>query len=91
MTPLQKDKISSNAISQKFSKGQIICKENELASSMYIIKSGELSKSTHFGQTKLKEGDYFGEYTMLEKNCKWKETVIVENDSELIALGAEDI
>lgn len=36
-----------------------------MASSMYILKSGELNKSNTAGQVKLKAGMYFGEYTML--------------------------
>ena len=32
---------------------------------MYIVKSGSLGKSSAAGQSKLVQGDYFGEYTML--------------------------
>lgn len=58
---------------------------------MYIVKSGILAQSNSTLETKIKEGSYFGEYTMLEKNCKWKETVIVEEEGEVIALGNEDV
>lgn len=61
----QKDKVASIAIIQKFNKGQIICKEGEMASSMYILKSGKILKSNSTEQIKLKAGMYFGEYTML--------------------------
>lgn len=40
LTTSQKDKIASIAISQRFSKGQTICKADEMASSMYIVKYG---------------------------------------------------
>jgi hypothetical protein len=44
LTTSQKDKLASIAINQKFEKNSEICKEGELAASMYILKSGKLSK-----------------------------------------------
>lgn len=44
LTSGQKDKLASVAISQKFQKNKEICKEGELASSMYILKSGKLAR-----------------------------------------------
>ena len=62
-----------------------------MASSMYIIKYGQLVKHSGANQSKLQQGNYFGEYTMIEKNSKWRETVVADDDCELIALGVEDI
>jgi CRP-like cAMP-binding protein len=58
---------------------------------MYIVKRGELAKRTATGHFKLKRGCYFGEHAMLNSNCRWKETVTTDEESELIAIGAEDI
>jgi len=44
LTQNQKDKLASIAINQKFEKNKEICKEGELAASMYILKSGKLGK-----------------------------------------------
>lgn len=44
LTNSQKDKLASIAIIQRFSPKQVICKEGELANSMYIVKSGSLLK-----------------------------------------------
>lgn len=44
LTTAQKDKLTSIAINQRFDKNKEICKEGELAASMYILKSGKLSK-----------------------------------------------
>ena len=40
MTADQKDKIASIGINQKYEKKSKICKEGELAASMFILKSG---------------------------------------------------
>lgn len=44
LTNSQKDKLAYVALNQRFDKNSEICKEGELASSMYILKSGKLSK-----------------------------------------------
>jgi CRP-like cAMP-binding protein len=44
LTPSQKDKLASIALNQRFDRNSEICKEGELASSMYILKSGKLSR-----------------------------------------------
>jgi cGMP-dependent protein kinase len=45
LTSDQKDKIASIGITQKYEKKSKICKEGELAASMFILKSGELKRS----------------------------------------------
>jgi hypothetical protein len=45
LTSTQKDKLASVAINQRFDKNSEICKEGELASSMYILKTGKLVKT----------------------------------------------
>lgn len=45
LTVSQKQKLASIAITQRFNKGHTICKQGELASSMYILKSGALKKT----------------------------------------------
>lgn len=62
---------------------------------MYIVKMGEVTKSINQNQSqndnKLGVGMYFGQYTMLEKNCKWHETITANQECEIIALGVEDV
>jgi signal-transduction protein with cAMP-binding, CBS, and nucleotidyltransferase domain len=65
LTSSQKDKVASIAINLKFAKGQTICKIDELASSMYIVKYGFLEKRTKTGSSQLYQGNYFGEHAML--------------------------
>jgi CRP-like cAMP-binding protein len=59
---------------------------------MYILKSGKLVKTLKgvvCGE--IQKGDSFEEYATLKKNCMRKETIKVLEDSEMIALGVEDI
>lgn len=70
LTLNQKDKLASIAINQKFQKNSDICKEGELASSMYILKSGKLGrfKGTDLQGT-ITKGESFQEYASLTKGC----------------------
>lgn len=45
LTPKQKERIASIAICQRYEKGSKICQEGQLASSMFIIKTGKLRRS----------------------------------------------
>lgn len=76
------------AISQRFEKGKEICKEGELAASMYILKSGKLTKhkGNEYKGTILK-GESFEEYTSLSKGCLRRTTIKVAEEAEVIALG----
>ena len=92
LTPCQKDRIASIAIRQKFPKKSKICKEGELASSMYIVKSGVLKKCVDGIECgKLVSGQFCEEYAMLKKNSVRRDTIVVEEDAEVIAIGVEDI
>lgn len=44
LTNQQKDKLASVALNQRFERNSDICKEGELAASMYILKSGKLAR-----------------------------------------------
>jgi CRP-like cAMP-binding protein len=80
--------LASIALNQRFEKNSEICKEGELASSMYILKSGKLSK--HKGnqfQGYITKGESFEEYASLTKGCSRSETIKVIEDAELMALG----
>ena len=68
MTSCQKDKLASIALNQRFEKGSDICKEGELAASMYILKSGKLGrfKSGDF-QGHILKGESFEEYASLTR------------------------
>ena len=44
LTSNQKDKIASICICQRYEKGTLIVREGDLASSMFIVKSGKLTK-----------------------------------------------
>jgi CRP-like cAMP-binding protein len=92
LTASQKDRLASVAISQRFEKGKEICKEGELAASMYILKSGKLTKhkGNEFKGT-ITRGESFEEYTSLSKGCLRRTTIRVADDAEVMALGVEDI
>lgn len=63
-----------------------------MASAMFILKTGRLRRSIK-GSTVgfINEGEFFEEYATLKKNCQRKESVTAEIDSEVIALGVEEI
>ena len=44
LTSSQKDKIASICISQRYERGSSLVKEGDLASSMFIVKSGKLKR-----------------------------------------------
>lgn len=59
---------------------------------MYILKSGKLTK--HKGNEfkgSISKGESFEEYTSLSKGCLRRMTIKVAEDSEIMALGVEDI
>lgn len=92
LTSIQKDKLASIAINQRFEKGSQICKEGDLASSFYILKSGKLGryKSTE-NCGWINKGESFEEYASLTKGCLRRETVKVIEEAEVMAVGVEDI
>lgn len=59
---------------------------------MYILKSGKLSKfkGNEFSGY-ISKGESLEEYASLTKGCARKETIRVSEESELMALGIEDI
>lgn len=68
MTINQKDKLASIALNQRFEKNSDICKEGELASSMYILKSGKLARFKWGDfQGHILKGESFEEYATLTK------------------------
>jgi CRP-like cAMP-binding protein len=70
LTPNQKDKLASIAINQKFEKNSDICKQGELASSMYILKSGKLARFKGADlQGIINPGESFEEHASLTKGC----------------------
>ena len=92
LTPNQKDKLASIALNQRFDRNSDICKEGELAASMYILKSGKLGrfKGGDF-QGHILKGESFEEYSSLTKGSVRRETIRVVEDAEVMALGVEDI
>ena len=92
LTENQKDKLASIAINQRFEKNKDLCKEGELAASMYILKSGKLNKYKQgdFSGTILK-GESFEEYASLTKGGMRRFTIKAAEDVEVVALGIEDI
>jgi CRP-like cAMP-binding protein len=70
--------LASVAICQRFAKNKEICKEGELASSMYILKSGKLGryKGNDF-KGSITRGESFEEYTSLSKGCLRRHTIKV--------------
>jgi CRP-like cAMP-binding protein len=82
LTSSQKDRLASVAISQRFEKGKDICKEGELAASMYILKSGKLTmhRGNEFKGT-ITRGESFEEYTSLSKGCLRRMTIRVAEDA----------
>ena len=70
--------MASIAISQRFEKNADICKEGELAASMFILKSGRLGryKNQEFKGNVLK-GESLEEYTTLSKGALRRETIKV--------------
>lgn len=82
LTQEQKDKIASIGITQKYEKKSKICKEGELASSMFILKSGELRRTIDGHEVGIvKPGDSFEEYAALNKNQNRRETITASEDS----------
>ena len=76
MTADQKDKIASIGINQKYEKKSKICKEGELAASMFILKSGELKRTIDGNEVGVvKPGDSFEEYATLSKSQNRRETI----------------
>lgn len=56
------------------------------------MKSGKLAKIRHGDlQGHISKGESFEEYATLTKGCLRKETIKVIEDSEVMALGVEDI
>ena len=59
---------------------------------MFILKSGELRRSVDGCEVGIiKPGDSFEEYAALSKNMNRRETISASEDSEVLALGTEDI
>ena len=59
---------------------------------MYIVKSGLLKKVVAGIECgKIYPGQYCEEYAPLKKNSERRDTIVVEEDAEVIALGVEDI
>ena len=87
---------------RRFKKNEIVFKEDEPGTGMYIIRSGNIriSKQKKTAQNPheeeiivcLKEGDFFGELTLIEKT-KFPRTAsaYADRDSELIGFFKPDI
>lgn len=80
--------MASIAINQRFEKNTEICKEGELAASMYILKSGKLGryKAGEYKGAILK-GESFEEYASLTKGCLRRQTIKVQEEADVMALG----
>ena len=74
--------MASIALNQRFDKNSVIFKQGDLASSMYILKSGKL---TRFKGTDtigyINKGESFEESASLNKGCLRKETVKVTEEA----------
>ncbi len=74
-----------------YSKGQVIFKDQEPGSEMYIIQSGSVELSRTYGGEKrftrvLEKGDFFGEMSLLEGLPRTATATALE-DSELIVIN----
>ena len=59
---------------------------------MYILKSGLLKKVVDgIDCGKISPGQFCEEYAALKKNSERRDTIVVEEDAEVIALAVEDI
>ncbi len=67
-------------------KGDLVCREGEIAREMYFIKSGTVQVQLH-GQpvTLLKKGSYFGEIGLL-RNARRNASVRAMTDCDLFVL-----
>lgn len=72
----EKDMIASISMSQKFEKNTKLFKQGQVASSMYIIKSGKLKRlCNNICVGYIEKGQSLDEYATLQKGCCRKETV----------------
>lgn len=92
LTASQKDQIAGVLIEQKFQKGQEIVKENDPASSFYIIKTGSVSIMKDGKEVRqLKAGDSFGENALLHGNQTRACSCIAAQESKCLALGRDQL
>jgi CRP-like cAMP-binding protein len=79
-------------MSQYYEKYTRICKETELASSFYILKSGKIRRLKD-GVTKgfIEKGELFEHSVALSDENIRKETLITEENSHILAISVVDI
>lgn len=80
--------------SQLFAHDEVVCRQGEMGSTFYIIRSGRVAVRTKSAEgiesevARLGPGDYFGEVSLLTGEARSSTCVAVE-DTELLALDRE--
>ena len=82
--------LATHLIKEHHKKNEIICKENELGTCMYIIKHGEVNcvKQGHVIRV-LKKGDNFGQKAIINENNRRSLDIIAKTDCVLYSISAE--
>ncbi len=85
--------IVSKTVNRHYKKGEVICFEDEISNSLYIINDGrvKLTKLTKDGKEQivhiLTTGDFFGELALFTENTRNNFSVIAITDVRLCILG----
>ncbi len=94
-SPSERREILEHTTLQEFPPGAMVVREGDVGDSLYIIKSGEVEVATLDGKgnklvlARLKEGDYFGEISLLTGRPRTA-TVEVIRPAELVGLSHRD-
>ncbi|XP_051912624.1 LOW QUALITY PROTEIN: cGMP-dependent protein kinase-like [Hippocampus zosterae] len=85
-----KDDIANILNRERYKKGDTIVTEGEPASSLYIIKSGEVRvMNKHIEVTRLREGEYFGENGLMADDQTRSMTIVAEKETVLLSVGRD--
>jgi CRP/FNR family cyclic AMP-dependent transcriptional regulator len=84
-------------VARSLPKGAVVFNEGDPGNSLFVVRRGELivfHRSPEGGApvklTRLRDGDFFGEMTLLEMQPR-SATVLVERDVDLLELRARDL
>ena len=89
----QTDRLLASARLQRFGRGERVIEQGDVGRSMFILLRGEAAvivngADTHTQVATLKEGDYFGEMSLLTGEPR-SATVIAQTDCEMWEIGKE--